>query len=110
VDDLALPAGQVRVRTGGSAGGHKGLLDIIARLGREDFGRVRLGIGPTPPGWSGRDYVLSRPAGAERQALDQAVGEAADAIATWLQLGPQAAMNKFNRPRPNSSAEAKDPG
>ncbi|MDD4888647.1 MAG: aminoacyl-tRNA hydrolase [Phycisphaerae bacterium] len=101
VDDLALPPGTIRVRTGGSAGGHKGLIDIIARLGHEDFGRIRLGIGSPPPGWAGRDYVLSRPALDDRRALDEAVREAGDAVDVWMEQGAETAMNRFNRSRQN---------
>ncbi len=97
LDDLALPVGQVRLRTGGSAGGHKGLADIIARLGREDIARVRIGIGAVPPDWTGRDYVLSRPTPQERTLLDEAVAESADAVGTWVLHGAEAAMNRYNR-------------
>lgn len=96
VDDLALPCGAIRVRAGGSAGGHNGLIDIIARLGHDDFGRIRIGIGGPPPGWSGRDWVLARPAKDDREALDQAVGAAAEAAELWIAQGVEKAMNRFN--------------
>jgi PTH1 family peptidyl-tRNA hydrolase len=96
VDDLALPPGTIRVRPGGSAGGHNGLIDIIARLGQDDFGRVRIGIGAPAPGWTGRDWVLARPAKDDRRALDEAVAAAADAIELWMREGVEKAMNRFN--------------
>lgn len=101
VDDLALEPGMIRVRTGGSAGGHNGLADIAARLGRDDFGRVRVGIGSPPPGWAGRDYVLSRPPATDRKLLDEAVDQAAEAVECWVACGAGTAMNRYNRTRQN---------
>jgi PTH1 family peptidyl-tRNA hydrolase len=105
VDDLALPPGLIRLRTDGSAGGHNGLIDIIARLGREDFGRVRVGIGSPPAGWTGRDYVLGRPVTTpERSALAEGVVASADAIEMWVEQGAAKAMNRYNRPRPKDAS------
>ena len=59
-DDLNLPVGKLRFRAGGSSGGQKGLDDIIAKLGTEEFSRLRLGIGAAPDGWDWADYVLSK--------------------------------------------------
>ena len=59
-DDIDLPEGKLRVRAKGSAGTHNGMRNIIALLGRDDFPRVRVGIGRPPEGWQLADYVLSR--------------------------------------------------
>ena len=99
LDDLALPVGQVRLRVGGSSAGHKGLQDIIDRLGRDDVPRIRIGIGSPPPQWAGRDYVLSRPAGAELKELAAAAQQAAEAAETWIRRGADVAMSHYNRPR-----------
>jgi PTH1 family peptidyl-tRNA hydrolase len=96
-DDLALEVGQIRLRTRGSAGGHKGLADIIQRLGAREVPRVRVGIGSPPAPWAGRDYVLARPTRDEREALDEAVDRSADAIELWMREGAVAAMNRYNQ-------------
>jgi PTH1 family peptidyl-tRNA hydrolase len=95
-DDMALEPGMIRLRAGGSAGGHNGLADIIEKLGTDEFNRLRIGIGSrsqTP----GRDYVLSRPSETERNLIDKAVTEAADAVMVWITEGVETAMNRFNR-------------
>lgn len=90
-DDLDLPAGDVRVKVGGGAGGHKGLRSIIQHLGNE-FVRVRIGIDRPPVGMTGTDYVLSR----MDSAIKEAVPLAADAVEAVIEAGPEAAMNRFN--------------
>lgn len=97
LDDLALPPGRIRLRPGGSAGGHNGLADIIRCLGSDQVGRVRVGIGSPPPGWVGRDYVLSRPGRDERELLGEAVARSADAIEMWMQQGAEKAMSRYNQ-------------
>lgn len=94
-DDMALDVGRLRIRAKGSAGGHNGLKDIIARLGSDDFSRLRVGIGD-----SGRmdaaDYVLSRFSADEREIIDGAVKTAADAICCWLRDGIDMTMTRYN--------------
>ncbi|MBE0535155.1 MAG: aminoacyl-tRNA hydrolase [Phycisphaerae bacterium] len=94
-DDLALEPGRIRMRPSGSAGGHNGLKDIILRLGSEDFGRLRVGVGG-PGGGNTKDYVLSRPARDEREAIESAIAAAVEALSCWLQEGIDAAMSKYN--------------
>lgn len=95
-DDLDLPFGRLRIRPGGGAGGQKGLADIQNRLGRNDFPRLRFGIGRPPPGDDPVDYVLA-PFDAEQQAgLSEVLERAADAIEAILTDGVQLAMNRFN--------------
>lgn len=95
LDDLALPAGRIRLRSGGSSGGHNGLRDIERALSTTNYPRLRLGI-DSPTHGSGRDYVLGRFDPAQRPKMDAAVKRAATAILTWVDRGIEAAMNQFN--------------
>jgi PTH1 family peptidyl-tRNA hydrolase len=95
-DDMALEPGMIRLRAGGSAGGHNGLIDIIEKLGTEKFSRLRIGIGSRGQA-AGRDYVLSKPAETGKKLIDAAVIEAAEAVLLWIKEGIEDAMNRFNR-------------
>ena len=95
-DDLNLPVGKLRLRAGGSSGGQKGLDDIIAKLGTEEFSRLRVGIGAAPANWDWADYVLSKFTPAELPLVEQAVALAADAVAAWARDGMEACMNRYN--------------
>ncbi len=96
LDDLDLPVGRVRLRAAGSAGGHKGLDDIMRRLGTDALTRVRIGIGR--PGYGDTvSYVLSAFTGDEQPVVESSLDWAADAAECWLREGPDAAMNKYNR-------------
>ena len=94
-DDMALPPGKIRIRPGGSAGGHNGLADVIEKLGTEKFARLRIGIGQ-----SGRenavDFVLDKPTKQDRVLLDEAIHRAKLAVLSWLENGIEETMNKFN--------------
>jgi PTH1 family peptidyl-tRNA hydrolase len=96
LDDLALPAGKIRLRASGSDGGHNGLRDIQRMLGTSQYPRLRIGIDPPPPRVPGRDYVLGRFSEEQRQRLDPAIGRSADAVLTWVEKGINVAMNQFN--------------
>jgi peptidyl-tRNA hydrolase, PTH1 family len=103
-DEVALPWGMIRVRKGGSAGGHNGLKSIISAVG-SGFIRVRLGVGPEKIWGDMADYVLGPMRKAEREtALEMAVN-AADAVETILTEGVDKAMTKFNRRVPPSEAQ-----
>ena len=95
-DDLNLPLAKLRVRAAGSAGGQKGLEDIICRLGTDAFTRLRIGIGAPPQGWSWSDFVLSKFTKEEIPAMEQAVARAIEAIVVWAREGVQACMNRYN--------------
>jgi PTH1 family peptidyl-tRNA hydrolase len=95
-DDFSLPLDTLRLRPGGSAGGQKGLADIITRLGTTDVPRLRMGIGPVPPGWQAVDFVLGRFAKDERERVAVMTEKAADAAEEWAVRGIQAAMNRYN--------------
>ncbi|MEZ4461039.1 MAG: aminoacyl-tRNA hydrolase [bacterium] len=94
-DDLDLPPGAVRVKAGGGHGGHNGLRDIIAKTGKSDFVRVRLGIGRPEKG-SVTDWVLNPFSKDEIATLETQLEEAADAIEMVITDGVVAAQNKFN--------------
>ena len=96
LDDLALPCGKIRIRAGGSSGGHNGLKDIERALGTSQYPRLRIGIDPPPPRVPGRDYVLGRFSEEQRKRLDPAIGRSAEAVLTWIEKGINAAMNQFN--------------
>ncbi|MDD5457957.1 MAG: aminoacyl-tRNA hydrolase [Phycisphaerae bacterium] len=94
-DDMAIDCGAIRLRSKGSAGGQKGLGDIIEKLGSNEFGRLRVGIGSS--GQIGAyDYVLGKPDEQQRKKLDEAVEKAVGAVLGWVEEGIEAAMNKFN--------------
>src|SRR5689334_10251304 len=96
LDDLALPVGRLRLRAGGSSGGHNGLKDIERVLGTSEYPRLRIGIDPAPPRIPGKEYVLGRFTPEQRKLLEFTVDRAAGAIVTWADKGIAAAMNQFN--------------
>lgn len=95
-DDLALPPGRLRMRRSGSAGGHNGVRSIIDCLGVESFARLRIGIGPVPPKWSGADYVLAALDADEWAEASHWVERAAEAALLWLEDGVDTAMRATN--------------
>lgn len=96
VDDLNLDLGQLRLRRGGSAGGHNGLKSINEKLGTKEYPRLRIGIGSPPGGMNARDWVLSEFAPEEREAAQQAIKRACACIEAAVTDGIEAAMNEFN--------------
>jgi PTH1 family peptidyl-tRNA hydrolase len=95
-DDINLPTGKLRLRRSGSAGGQKGLENVIQHLGTPDFSRLRIGIGLPPAGRDSADYVLERFHKSERETIDAAITAAADAVEVWLAEGIDRAMNRYN--------------
>ena len=96
LDDVALPVGKIRIRPGGSSGGHNGLKDIERALATDRYPRLRVGIDAPPPRVPQKDYVLGRFADEQKKTIDQAYARAGDAIVTWIEKGLNAAMNQFN--------------
>lgn len=96
-DDINLPAGQIRIRKKGSAGGHNGLKNIIAQLGSEEFQRIRIGVGGKPENYDLADYVLGHFSREEKSVLDKAVLMAVEAAEIMLAKETDRAMNEFNR-------------
>lgn len=95
-DDFNLPLAKLRIRASGSAGGQKGLQDILRRLGSEDVPRLRIGIGTPPAGWDQADFVLSKFDAYDVETIRGAVVVAADAAAHWVRAGIQSCMNQYN--------------
>ena len=107
-DELDLPLGTVRLKRGGGAGGHNGLKDVIAHLGREFF-RLRIGIGH--PGHHNEviDYVLQRPGAQEERTIRDSIDECADVIPILLGEGEQRAMTRLHtRPTQPDGKSADD--
>lgn len=95
-DDMSLNLGDIRLRPSGSAGGQKGMKNIIELLGTDKIARLRVGIGPKPARFDAADFVLSRFSNAEMQTLSCAVERAVEALDMYLSSGLEKAMNLFN--------------
>ncbi len=96
-DDIHLPCGMIRVRTGGSDGGHNGLKSIIAHLKSDAFSRVRIGVGEPKSPEEQIDWVLSDFSKADRQLLiAETFPHVCDALSLLLQNNPTEAMNRYN--------------
>lgn len=94
IDDIALELGRIRIRKGGSSGGHKGLESVIRALGTEEFPRLRIGVGAPGAGWV--DHVLGKFTKEEEAAAEKARWRAVAAIEEIALKGLDAAMNRFN--------------
>lgn len=95
-DDIHLEPGIIRLRPGGSAGGHNGIGDIINQLQTNKFPRLRIGIGSDFSRGRQAQYVLEPFTGKQRELIDDALEVASEAILTFLRGGMNIAMNKFN--------------
>lgn len=96
-DDVALPIGKMRIRAGGSAGGHNGLKSIIQHLGSDAFPRIRVGVGaPAHPEYEMVDWVIGRFTPAERKELTAMLDRAVEAADCLIREGVQKAQNRFN--------------
>ncbi len=97
-DDVDIPAGSLRIRGGGSAGTHNGMRSIIYLLGKDNFPRVRVGIGKAPEGWELADYVLSHyKSSQERKDAYECYLRAADAVELYIKEGLEASMRSYNK-------------
>jgi len=97
VDDADLPVGTLRLRPGGTSGGHHGLESVEAHLGTRDYPRQRLGIGRTETGARQiTGHVLAAFGRAERPVLEKVWPRACEQIECWLEHGVAAAMNRYN--------------
>ena len=110
-DELDLPLGTLRVKSGGGLAGHNGLRSIKAHLHSDVFSRIRIGIGKPPGGKEhGADHVLKAPGKKVRDELDVAIELAADAVECILVDGLSVAQNRFNgRSDPPSAPERDQP-
>ena len=96
-DDVDLPLGKLRIRKGGSAGGHNGLKSIIQHLGTDQFPRLKVGVGGKPhPDYDMADWVLGKLQGEDKKIMDDAAVRAAQAVECLLSQGIDRAMNQFN--------------
>lgn len=97
-DDISMDLGKLRIRKSGSAGGHNGLKDIIAKCGGDGFPRIKVGVGQPPhPDYDVADWVMSVFKNQDAVTIRDACTQATQAIDVFVDEGPEAAMNKFNR-------------
>ena len=96
-DDLDLPFGRIRIRARGGAGGHRGVLSIIERLGEAPFFRIRVGIGRPQPEVDPVEYVLQPFSSEEAGQLQPTIDRAAESVLSLLRDGPARAMACFNQ-------------
>ena len=96
-DDVALPVGKLRIRKGGSAGGHNGLKSIIQHLGTDQFPRFRMGVGAAPhPDYDMADWVLGSFKNQDAEDMEHLAERVSAAVACYITEGADRAMNKFN--------------
>lgn len=95
-DDMSLKLGDIRLRPSGSAGGQKGMKNIIELLGTDKIARLRVGIGPKPERFDAADYVLGRFSKVELPCVQTAVEKAVQALDVYLAEGLEKAMSRFN--------------
>jgi PTH1 family peptidyl-tRNA hydrolase len=91
-DDVNLDFGRARLRAKGSAGGQKGIQNIIQRLGSEEFARLRIGVGPLLPGRNLSNFVLDRLPKSELEALPELLGVMAEAVERCVRNGIEATV------------------
>ncbi|MCR2043890.1 aminoacyl-tRNA hydrolase [Anaerosalibacter massiliensis] len=96
VDDIDIDFADIRIKRKGSAGTHNGLKSIIYHLERDDFPRIKIGIGSPPPEWDLADFVTSKFQKKEEKLIQEAVEIACEAIETIIRKNIDIAMNKFN--------------
>jgi len=97
VDDATREAGRIRLRRGGSSGGHKGLRSVEEVLGHREFPRLRIGVGRPPEGADLVSWVLSPMAPDEEDLVLEALVELSGGLEIWIREGMEAAMNRLNR-------------
>jgi PTH1 family peptidyl-tRNA hydrolase len=95
-DELDLPAGKIKLKSGGGHGGHNGLRDIITQLGSTDFHRLRIGIGHPGHKEMVLNYVLGKPTSVDRQLIVEAIDRGITSIPTIIAGKLAVAMNLIN--------------
>ncbi len=96
VDDADLPLGEIRLRAGGSSGGHHGLESIEQHLASRQFARLRIGIGRQDGAREITNFVLGKFDKTEGAVMEKVLGRAADQVECWLADGIEKAMSQFN--------------
>jgi PTH1 family peptidyl-tRNA hydrolase len=104
-DELDLPWGSLRIKPKGSPAGHNGAKDVVAKLGTQEFPRIRLGVHPGHPLTSGVDYLLSGFTRRQKEELDAFIDLAADAAESVIAEGVELSMTRFNRRAQSSQTE-----
>jgi PTH1 family peptidyl-tRNA hydrolase len=102
-DDVNLPLGRLRLRPGGSEGGHNGLRSVADALGTVDYPRLRIGVGRGDERRDLADHVLARFDEDEQPGIGGAIARAADAVEAWIQQGFETVMNAYNRANEDST-------
>jgi len=102
-DDVNLPLGRLRLRPGGSEGGHNGLRSVADALGTVDYPRLRIGVGRGDAQRDLADHVLARFEADEQSGIEGAIARAADAVEAWIQQGFETVMNAYNRANEDST-------
>ena len=100
VDDFNLPLGTIRIRRGGSDGGHNGLASIIEQLETDQFPRLRLGIGPLPEQADVVDFVLDNFADKELEVVETMITRAVEAVEYLFEHDLEEAMSRYNERNP----------
>ena len=96
-DDIDLAFGRLKIKEKGGHAGHNGVRSLIDAFGRDDFARLRIGVGRSGFDISVSDHVLSKFTAPEKETLDQIIATARDAVVTILCKGTKAGMNQFNQ-------------
>lgn len=96
VDDIALPFGSLRIRKGGSDGGHNGLKHIAQVLGHQNYNRLRFGIGGDFAKGFQVDYVLGKWTSEQEKQMEPLLEKCKDAVYAVATVGVDRAMNMFN--------------
>ena len=96
-DDISLPFGKLRMRPGGSDGGHNGLKNIASVIGTQQFARLRFGVGNDFPRGAQADYVLGQFTEEDLKTMDERVDVFVQAIKSLCLAGIQITMNQFNK-------------
>ena len=105
-DDMDIPIGTIRIRKKGSAGGHNGIKSLLQHIGAEEFGRIRIGIGRPPAGWTVINHVLAKFTAEERAEIGHAIDYLIPAVECMVLEGADMAMNKFNPKKPKKVKKA----
>lgn len=95
-DDVHVKLGRIRIRPGGSAGGHNGLKSVEQHLGTNQYSRLRIGVSQPDANITQIDWVLGLFSGSELPILMASVNTAVDAVVSWIEYGTLATMPKFN--------------
>lgn len=108
-DDMDIPIGTIRIRKKGSAGGHNGIKSLLQHIGAEEFGRIRIGIGRPPAGWTVINHVLAKFTAEERAEIGHAIDYLIPAVECMVLEGADMAMNKFNPKKPKKAKKVPSP-